>query len=160
LVQLTYDGSIWVTSRRGGTARVGNFKPFEETLRQALDEQGTRAVRVMTYEGVSRADLVRVMEAARRAGATEYQVQTMPGMRRRGPDPVLTARADGTLLLETTPVTAASLENELRRLLAVRGSETLLLRGAWRSTVPGAANLMAIAKRAGARNVAILVDTR
>ena len=73
-------------------------------------------------------------------------------------DPVLTITKANELYIFTKKVTATDLESELRKALADAGSETLLLRGDKQVMLGSAVDVMSIAKRAGAKNIAILTQ--
>jgi TonB family protein len=70
--------------------------------------------------------------------------------------PVLTVTREGVLYLDRVPVTADKLEEHLRFALTSRGEDTLLIRGDKAQLFDTAVDVMAIAKRAGARNVGVL----
>jgi biopolymer transport protein ExbD len=73
-------------------------------------------------------------------------------------DPVLTITKNGELYLFAKKVPSADLEAELKKALADVGSETLLLRGDKQVMLGSAVDVMSIAKRAGAKNIAILTQ--
>jgi biopolymer transport protein ExbD len=74
-------------------------------------------------------------------------------------DPVLTVTKNNEIYLFSRKVDVANLEQEIRKALNDVGSETLLLRGDKNVFLGEAVDLMAIAKRAGAKNIAILTQT-
>jgi biopolymer transport protein ExbD len=77
---------------------------------------------------------------------------------KRRTDPVLTVTKNNELYLWNRRVEPARLEEEIRNALTEVDSETLLLRG-YKSVFLGAAvDLMAVAKKAGAKNIAILTQ--
>lgn len=78
---------------------------------------------------------------------------------RKRTDPILTVTKNNELFLASKKIDPANLENEIRKALADVGSETLLLRGDKSVYLGEAVDLMAIAKRAGARNIAILTQS-
>ena len=69
---------------------------------------------------------------------------------------MLTVTREGVLFLDRVPVTADKLEEHLRFELTSRGEDTVLIRGDKSVLLASAVDVMAIAKRAGARNVGIL----
>jgi biopolymer transport protein ExbD len=77
---------------------------------------------------------------------------------KRRTDPVLTVTKNNELYLMNRRVDPASLEKEIRKALAEVDSETLLLRGDKSVFLGAAVDLMAVAKRAGAKNIAILTQ--
>ena len=74
-------------------------------------------------------------------------------------DPILTVTKNNEIFLFTKKVEVANLEEEIRKALTEVGSETLLLRGDKNVFLGEAVDLMAIAKKAGAKNIAILTQT-
>ena len=74
-------------------------------------------------------------------------------------DPILTVTKNNEVYLFSKKVDVANLEQEIRIALNDVGSETLLLRGDKNVFLGEAVDLMAIAKRAGAKNIAILTQT-
>ena len=74
-------------------------------------------------------------------------------------DPILTVTKNNEIYLFSRKVDVANLEQEIRKALNDVGSETLLLRGDKNVFLGEAVDLMAIAKRAGAKNIAILTQT-
>ncbi|MBN2577192.1 MAG: biopolymer transporter ExbD [Deltaproteobacteria bacterium] len=78
---------------------------------------------------------------------------------KRRTDPVLTVTKNNELYLYNRRVEAAHLEDEIRKALAEVDSETLLLRGDKSVFLGAAVDLMAVAKKAGARNIAVLTQS-
>jgi biopolymer transport protein ExbD len=74
-------------------------------------------------------------------------------------DPILTVTKNNEIYLFSKKVEVANLEQEIHKALADVDSETLLLRGDKNVFLGQAVDLMAIAKRAGAKNIAILTQT-
>ncbi len=74
-------------------------------------------------------------------------------------DPILTVTKNKEIFLFSKKIDAAHLEEEIRKALTDVGSETLLLRGDKNVFLGEAVDLMAVAKRAGAKNIAILTQT-
>jgi biopolymer transport protein ExbD len=74
-------------------------------------------------------------------------------------DPVLTVTKSNEIFLFNKKVEAANLESEIRKALQDAGSETLLLRGDKNVYLGAAVDVMSIAKKAGAKNIAILTST-
>jgi biopolymer transport protein ExbD len=74
-------------------------------------------------------------------------------------DPILTVTKNNEIFLFSKKVEVANLEDEIRKALTEVGSETLLLRGDKNVFLGQAVDLMAIAKKAGAKNIAILTQT-
>jgi biopolymer transport protein ExbD len=73
-------------------------------------------------------------------------------------DPVLTVTKGNQLYLFNKQVELANLEAEIRKALADAQSETLLLRGDKNVFLGAAVDVMSIAKKAGAKNIAILTS--
>ena len=73
-------------------------------------------------------------------------------------DPILTVTKGNELYLFNKPVPPANLEAEIRKALQDAGSETLLLRGDKSVMLGNAVDVMSIAKKAGAKNIAILTS--
>ncbi len=78
---------------------------------------------------------------------------------KRRTDPVLTVTKSNELYLMNRKVDASNLEEEIRKALAEVDSETLLLRGDKSVFLGAAVDLMAVAKKAGAKNIAILTQS-
>jgi biopolymer transport protein ExbD len=78
---------------------------------------------------------------------------------KRRTDPVLTVTKTNELYLNNRKVETGNLEEEIRKALTEVDSETLLLRGDKSVFLGAAVDLMAIAKKAGAKNIAILTQT-
>ena len=78
---------------------------------------------------------------------------------KRRTDPVLTVTKNNELYLYNRRIEAAHLEDEIRKALAEVDSETLLLRGDKSVFLGAAVDLMAVAKKAGAKNIAILTQS-
>ena len=74
-------------------------------------------------------------------------------------DPILTVTKSNEIFLFSKKVEVANLEQEIRKALNDVGSETLLLRGDKNVFLGEAVDLMAIAKKAGAKNIAIITQT-
>ena len=74
-------------------------------------------------------------------------------------DPILTVTKGNEIYLFSKKIELANLEQEIRKALNDVGSETLLLRGDKNVFLGEAVDLMAIAKKAGAKNIAILTQT-
>ncbi len=102
------------------------------------------------------------MEVASRTGVKV----ALPNANAAGPvtkkrtDPILTVTKDGKLFLFNKPVEAANLEAEIKKALEEVGSETLLLRGDKNVYLGAAVDVMSIAKKAGAKNIAILTQAQ
>jgi biopolymer transport protein ExbD len=73
-------------------------------------------------------------------------------------DPILTVTKGNELYLFNKKVEAVNLEAEIRKALQDAGSETLLLRGDKSVMLGAAVDVMSIAKKAGAKNIAILTS--
>jgi biopolymer transport protein ExbD len=78
---------------------------------------------------------------------------------KRRTDPVLTVTKNNELYLGTRKIEVAKLEEEIRKALVEVDSETLLLRGDKSVFLGAAVDLMAVAKKAGAKNIAILTQS-
>jgi len=77
---------------------------------------------------------------------------------KRRTDPILTVTKGNELYLMNRKVDPAHLEEEIRKALTEVDSETLLLRGDKSVFLGAAVDLMAVAKKAGAKNIAILTQ--
>jgi biopolymer transport protein ExbD len=77
---------------------------------------------------------------------------------KRRTDPILTVTKNNELYLLNRRIEAANLEDEIRKALSEVDSETLLLRGDKSVFLGAAVDLMAVAKKAGAKNIAILTQ--
>jgi biopolymer transport protein ExbD len=77
---------------------------------------------------------------------------------KRRTDPILTVTKNNELYLMNRKIDPARLEDEIRKALGDVDSETLLLRGDKSVFLGAAVDLMAIAKKAGAKNIAILTQ--
>jgi len=73
-------------------------------------------------------------------------------------DPILTVTKATELYLFNKKVEVNNLEAEIRKALQEAGSETLLLRGDKSVMLGAAVDVMSIAKKAGAKNIAILTS--
>jgi biopolymer transport protein ExbD len=73
-------------------------------------------------------------------------------------DPILTVTKANELYLFNKKVEVANLESDIRKALQDAGSETLLLRGDKSVMLGAAVDVMSIAKKAGAKNIAILTS--
>ena len=78
---------------------------------------------------------------------------------KRRTDPVLTVTKNNELYLLSRKIDPANLEAEIRKALLEVDSETLLLRGDKSVFLGAAVDLMAVAKKAGAKNIAILTQS-
>ena len=78
---------------------------------------------------------------------------------KRRTDPVLTVTKNNELFLFNRKIETANLEEEIRKALTDVDSETLLLRGDKSVFLGAAVDLMAVAKKAGAKNIAILTQS-
>jgi biopolymer transport protein ExbD len=74
-------------------------------------------------------------------------------------DPILTVTKGNEIFLFNKKIEAANLESEIRKALQDAGSETLLLRGDKNVMLGAAVDVMSIAKKAGAKNIAILTSS-
>jgi biopolymer transport protein ExbD/Zn-dependent protease with chaperone function len=161
-----HDGVLWLHTRRGGSLRVGDAQPLERAIREALAETGSSTLLIERTWSTSEAEMARVREAARRAGAKHLAVSTPDRdswPRRSGVplnDPVITISSDGALHLHGERIAPEDLEARLRRELGRNGSQTVLLRGSQQALrLPGKSDeIFALARRAGARNVGILTE--
>jgi len=77
---------------------------------------------------------------------------------KRRTDPILTVTKSNELYLMNRRVDPAHLEEEIHKALTEVDSETLLLRGDKSVFLGAAVDLMAVAKKAGAKNIAILTQ--
>jgi biopolymer transport protein ExbD len=73
-------------------------------------------------------------------------------------DPILTVTKANELYLFNKKVEVSNLEAEIRKALQDAGSETLLLRGDKSVMLGAAVDVMSVAKKAGAKNIAILTS--
>jgi biopolymer transport protein TolR len=78
---------------------------------------------------------------------------------KRRTDPILTVTKNNELFLFNRKVEPSKLEEEIRKALNEVESETLLLRGDKSVFLGAAVDLMAVAKKAGAKNIAILTQS-
>jgi biopolymer transport protein ExbD len=78
---------------------------------------------------------------------------------KRRTDPILTVTKNNELYLFNRKIEPAKLEEEIRKALTDVESETLLLRGDKSVFLGAAVDLMAVAKKAGAKNIAILTQS-
>lgn len=78
---------------------------------------------------------------------------------KRRTDPILTVTKNNELFLFNRKIEPSQLEEEIRKALTEVESETLLLRGDKSVFLGAAVDLMAIAKKAGAKNIAILTQS-
>jgi biopolymer transport protein ExbD len=166
-LRVQHDGVLWLYTRRGGSLRVGDAQPLERALREALAETGSNTLLIERTSTTSEAEMARVREAARRAGAKHLAVSTpdrdWSRPRRAGVplnDPVITISSDGALHLQGERIAPADLEARQRRELGRNGSQTVLLRGSEQALrLPGKSDeIFALARRAGARNVGVLTE--
>ena len=99
-------------------------------------------------------------EVASRSGVKVAlpKANTAGAVSKRRTDPVLTVTKNNELYLSNRRIEAARLEEEIRNALAEVDSETLLLRGDKSVFLGAAVDLMAVAKKAGAKNIAILTQ--
>jgi len=77
---------------------------------------------------------------------------------KRRTDPVLTVTKSNEIYLMNRKIDPAHLEEEIHKALTEVDSETLLLRGDKSVFLGAAVDLMAVAKKAGAKNIAILTQ--
>lgn len=100
-------------------------------------------------------------EAASRAGVKVAlpKANAAGQVTKKRTDPILTVTKDGKLYLFNKQVEANNLEAEIHKALTDVGSETLLLRGDKNVYLGAAVDLMSVAKKAGAKNIAILTQT-
>jgi biopolymer transport protein ExbD len=78
---------------------------------------------------------------------------------KRRTDPVLTVTKNNELFLFSRKIEAANLEEEIRKALIEVDSETLNLRGDKSVFLGAAVDLMAVAKKAGAKHISILTQS-
>jgi biopolymer transport protein ExbD len=78
---------------------------------------------------------------------------------KRRTDPVLTVTKGNELYIFNRKIDPAHLEEEIHKALMEVDSETLLLRGDKSVFLGAAVDLMAVAKKAGAKNIAILTQS-
>jgi len=78
---------------------------------------------------------------------------------KRRTDPVLTVTKGNELYIFNRKIDPAHLEEEIHKALTEVDSETLLLRGDKSVFLGAAVDLMAVAKKAGAKNIAILTQS-
>jgi TonB family protein len=157
-------GDPVVTVTSSGGLLVGGTEVTPETLEQQLrwelERQHSDTV-LVRRDPTAKAPPADLMDIIRRAGAKNVPILAAPSVspeRSKRNDPVLTITPEGKLFLGTHEVAVESFEGELRRELQARGSETLLIRGDKSGVVNHAMDVMALAKRAGARNLALLTE--
>jgi len=165
IVNIAANGTLWLRTRRGGSTRLNDLHGLERSLSAVLRTSGSRTVLIQAARHAPESVIKDVQLVARRAGATDLGLWTWDNVMfitgtkekrvwRRPADPVLTITAAGSLFMYDQPVAIESLEETLRVALSRQDMDTLLLRGHTEDKV--VPNLMAIAKRAGAKNVGIL----
>jgi biopolymer transport protein ExbD/Zn-dependent protease with chaperone function len=173
-VRLEWDAT-WLCSARAGCSRMGAWKPLDTAIREALEHTGSRALLVDAHQSIPYRRVEEVLAAAKRAGAEELAVSLAPAPSwPQSPsklpslqpgaapvpyshrDPILSVTASGDLYLWNERVTPAELEDQLRGWLTHSPSNRLLIRGDKQAMNRSAADIMAIAKRAGIANIGIL----
>jgi biopolymer transport protein ExbD len=73
-------------------------------------------------------------------------------------DPILSVTKAGEIFIFNTKVAPENLEAEIRKALTEAGSETVLLRGDKNVFLGAAVDVMSVARKAGAKNIAILTQ--
>ena len=135
----------------GGEAIIAeiNITPLTDVFLVLLIIFMVTATAIVESEVASRSGVKVALPKSNAAGAVT----------KRRTDPVLTVTKNNELYIFNRRIEPAHLEEEIRKALAEVDSETLLLRGDKSVFLGAAVDLMAVAKKAGAKNIAILTQT-
>jgi biopolymer transport protein ExbD len=126
-----------------------NITPLTDVFLVLLIIFMVTSTAIMESEVASRSGVKVALPKANASGAVS----------KRRTDPVLTVTKNNELFLFSRKIEAANLEEEIRKALVEVDSETLLLRGDKSVFLGAAVDLMAVAKKAGAKNIAILTQS-
>ncbi len=126
-----------------------NITPLTDVFLVLLIIFMVTSTAIVESEAASRAGVKVALPKSNAAGAVT----------KRRTDPVLTVTKNNELYLFNRRVEPAHLEEEIHKALVEVDSETLLLRGDKSVFLGAAVDLMAVAKKAGAKNIAILTQT-
>jgi biopolymer transport protein ExbD len=135
----------------GGEAIIAeiNITPLTDVFLVLLIIFMVTSTAIVESEAASRSGVKVALPKSNAAGAVT----------KRRTDPVLTVTKNNELYIFNRRIEPAHLEEEIRKALAEVDSETLLLRGDKSVFLGAAVDLMAVAKKAGAKNIAILTQT-
>jgi biopolymer transport protein ExbD/Zn-dependent protease with chaperone function len=170
------DGSLWLSTRRGGHTRVDTWRPLEAALREAIADTGEHTLLIHHSQRVPAGRLRQVMARARRAGARDFGVvpfdvvfrrpsAEIPSLDPRQPpvvtrtayrDPILTITQAGALYLYSERVSPDRLALALARVVESGRSNTLLVSGDEGAIQRASVDVLAAARRAGVGNVAVI----
>jgi biopolymer transport protein ExbD len=145
------DANPDATEAEGGEAIIAeiNITPLTDVFLVLLIIFMVTSTAIIESEAASRSGVKVALPKSNAAGAVT----------KRRTDPVLTVTKNNELYIFNRRIEPARLEEEIRKALAEVDSETLLLRGDKSVFLGAAVDLMAVAKKAGAKNIAILTQT-
>jgi biopolymer transport protein ExbD len=145
------DANPDASEAEGGEAIIAeiNITPLTDVFLVLLIIFMVTSTAIVESEAASRSGVKVALPKSNAAGAVT----------KRRTDPVLTVTKNNELYIFNRRIEPAHLEEEIRKALAEVDSETLLLRGDKSVFLGAAVDLMAVAKKAGAKNIAILTQT-
>jgi biopolymer transport protein ExbD len=145
------DANPDASEAEGGEAIIAeiNITPLTDVFLVLLIIFMVTSTAIIESEAASRSGVKVALPKSNAAGAVT----------KRRTDPVLTVTKNNELYIFNRRIEPARLEEEIRKALAEVDSETLLLRGDKSVFLGAAVDLMAVAKKAGAKNIAILTQT-
>jgi biopolymer transport protein ExbD len=145
------DANPDASDAEGGEAIIAeiNITPLTDVFLVLLIIFMVTSTAIIESEAASRSGVKVALPKSNAAGAVT----------KRRTDPVLTVTKNNELYIFNRRIEPARLEEEIRKALAEVDSETLLLRGDKSVFLGAAVDLMAVAKKAGAKNIAILTQT-
>ena len=145
------DANPDASEAEGGEAIIAeiNITPLTDVFLVLLIIFMVTSTAIVESEVASRSGVKVALPKSNAAGAVT----------KRRTDPVLTVTKNNELYIFNRRIEPARLEEEIRKALAEVDSETLLLRGDKSVFLGAAVDLMAVAKKAGAKNIAILTQT-
>jgi biopolymer transport protein ExbD len=145
------DANPDASEAEGGEAIIAeiNITPLTDVFLVLLIIFMVTSTAIVESEVASRSGVKVALPKSNAAGAVT----------KRRTDPVLTVTKNNELYIFNRRIEPAHLEEEIRKALAEVDSETLLLRGDKSVFLGAAVDLMAVAKKAGAKNIAILTQT-
>jgi biopolymer transport protein ExbD len=126
-----------------------NITPLTDVFLVLLIIFMVTSTAIVEYEVASRSGVRVALPKSNAAGAVT----------KRRTDPVLTVTKSNELFVFNRKIDPAHLEEEIHKALTEVDSETLLLRGDKSVFLGAAVDLMAVAKKAGAKNIAILTQS-
>ena len=144
------DANPDASEAEGGEAIIAeiNITPLTDVFLVLLIIFMVTSTAIIESEAASRSGVKVALPKSNAAGAVT----------KRRTDPVLTVTKNNELYIFNRRIEPARLEEEIRKALAEVDSETLLLRGDKSVFLGAAVDLMAVAKKAGAKNIAILTQ--